>query len=174
MKHIKKFESLVCNESATIKVYNELNKYKRYSREDLLVVNGMISDSDFKIYAEMFDNIVDIFIEYYDLGYEIKFATAYGRRVEMSYYDYVDKKEKYKEFINGLPIGGLFFSIDISMPYEFENFINILNSVNSNSKRLEEMDDLVIKSFQVRGNPLGGIAPSPFISISYDFEEKSV
>jgi hypothetical protein len=36
------------------------------------------------------------------------------------------------------------------------------------------MDDLVIKSFQVRGNPLGGIAPSPFISIIYDFEEKSV
>ena len=169
MKHIKKFESL---ESTTIKVYNELNKYKLYSREDLL--NGMISDSDFKIYAEMFDNIVDIFIEYHDLGYEIKFITAYGRRVEMSYYDYVDKKEKYKEFINGLPIGGLFFSIDISMPYEFENFINILNSVNSNSKRLEEMDDLVIKSFQVRGNPLGGIAPSPFISIIYDFEEKSV
>jgi hypothetical protein len=168
MKHIKKFESL---ESTTIKVYNELNKYKLYSREDLL--NG-ISDSDFKIYAEMFDNIVDIFIEYHDLGYEIKFITAYGRRVEMSYYDYVDKKEKYKEFINGLPIGGLFFSIDISMPYEFENFINILNSVNSNSKRLEEMDDLVIKSFQVRGNPLGGIGPSPFISISYDFEEKSV
>lgn len=173
MKHIQKFESLVCNESTTIKVYNELNKYKLYSREDLL--NGMISDSDFKIYAEMFDNIVDIFIEYHDLGYEIKFITAYfSFKVEMSYYDYVDKKEKYKEFINGLPVGGLFFSIDISMPYEFENFINILDSVNSNSKRLEEMDDLVIKSFQVSGNPLGGIGPSPFISISYDFEEKSV
>jgi hypothetical protein len=148
MKHIKKFESLVCNESTR-----------------------MISDSDFKIYAEMFENIVDIFIEYHDLGYEIKFTTAYGRRVEMSYYDYVDKKEKYKEFINGLHKGELFFSIDICMPYEFENFINILNSVNSNSKRLEEMYDLVIKYFQVMGNALD---TSPFISIIYNFEEKSV
>ena len=42
MKHLKKFESL-----RMLKDWNMI-----------------LSDSDFKMYAEMFDNIVDIFIVY--------------------------------------------------------------------------------------------------------------
>ena len=148
MKHLKKFESL-----RTLKDWNMI-----------------LSDSDFKMYAEMFDNIVDIFVDYSDLGYDIKFATAYGSQVTMTYDDYVDKNEKYQEFIHGLPAKGLFFSIYIKMPYEFENFINILNDVNSSSKRLESMD-WVIKSFKVSGEPFNKF-PSPYITINYNFESR--
>ena len=146
MKHLKKFESL-----RMLKDWNLI-----------------LSDSDFKMYAEVFDNVVDIFVDYYDLGYDIKFATAYGSQVTMTYDDYVDKNEKYQEFIHGLPAKGLFFSIYIKMPYEFENFINILNDVNSSSKRLESMD-WAIKSFKVSGEPFNKF-PSPYITINYNFE----
>jgi hypothetical protein len=148
MKYLKKFENL--------------NMLKSW--------NMILSDSDFKTYAEMFDEIVDIFVDYTDLGYEMKFETAYGSKVVMTYEDYIDKNEKYQEFIHGLPARGLFFTLSIRMPYDFENFINILNDVNSNSKRLESME-WVIKSFNVNGEHVSKFTWSkPFIRISYEFE----
>jgi len=151
MKYLKKFENL--------------NMLKSW--------NMILSDSDFKTYAEMFDDIVDIFVDYTDLGYEMKFETAYGSKVIMTYEDYIDKNEKYQEFIHGLPARGLFFTLSIRMPYDFENFINILNDVNSNSKRLESME-WVIKSFNVNGMPVSKFTWSkPFITISYEFESES-
>ena len=148
MKHLKNFESL-----RMLKDWGYL-----------------LSDEDFKKYADDFDNIVDIFIDYYDLGYEIKFATAYGAQVTMHYDDYLKKNEKYQEFIHGLPRRGLFFSIYIKMPYDFENFTKILNDVNGSSNRLESMD-WVVKSFKVTGEPFDKYQP-PFITINYNFESK--
>jgi hypothetical protein len=148
MKHLKKFESL------------QMLKDWGY----------LLSDEDFKKYADDFDNIVDIFIDYYDLGYEIKFATAYGAQVTIHYDDYLKKNEKYQEFIHGLPRRGLFFSVYIKMPYDFENFTKILNDVHGSSNRLESMD-WVAKSFKVTGDPIGKYQ-NPFISVNYDFESK--
>lgn len=156
MKHLKKFENL--------------SKLKDWGR--------LLSDEDFKKYAEEFDNIVDIFIDYVDLGYEIRFETAYGAKVAMKYEDYVAKNVKYEEFIHGLPARGLFFTLSIKMPYDFKQFITIVDDVNNSSTRLESLD-WVIKSFDVHGLPEKGIKNNsgwmkPHITITYDFESTNI
>ena len=148
MKHLQKFESL----------------------QFLKDWGYLLSDEDFKKYADDFDNIIDIFIDYHDLGYEIKFATAYGAQVTIDYYDYLKKNEKYQEFIHGLPRRGLFFSVYVKMPYDFENFTKILNDVHGSSSRLESID-WIAKSFKVTGEPFNEYQP-PFITINYNFESK--
>lgn len=150
MKYLKKFENL--------------NLIKNW--------NLLLSDEDFKKYAELFDHIIDIFIEYRDLDYDIKFETAYGSRVSMSFDDYIDKNEKYEEFIHGLPARGLFFSISIKMEFDFNNFIKLISDINQSSTRLESLD-FRIKSFDIKGDPLYKF-PSPFISIKYEFESEII
>lgn len=125
---------------------------KRYN-EDLSFLkelNRLLSDDDFNKYAEEFDSIIEGFLEYADEGYELKFETAYGRQVHMKYEDYLKKNEKYQEFIHGLPKGGLFFSSQIMIPYDYKLMLSLLEDIQSSVDRIGDLG-WVMKKFDISG-----------------------
>lgn len=148
MKHLKKFENL-----------------------RMLTDWGLLLPEDkFNKYAEEFDAILDGFLEYADMGYKLSFETAYGNAVHMKYDDYLKKNDKYKEFINGLPVRGLFFTSTIEIPYDYKVLLSILEDVQASVDRLGDIG-WVMKEFEVKGLKERYLTMTPKISISHSFEK---
>ena len=133
----------------------------------------LLSDEDFKKYAEEFDLLIEPFLEYADIGYYLDFETAYGTKVIMKYQDYLDKNDKYKEFIHGFPamrygkhiFPKIFFISNIIIPYDYEKLLDVLVDVNVSVGRVSDigwkLKDFVVKSSTSFGKPI--------IKISHEF-----
>lgn len=150
MKHIKKY-----NEDLTL-----LKKWGR-----------LLSEEDFNKYAEEFDNIIDGFVEYADEGYELSFETAYGQRVTMKYKDYIEKNEKYQEFIHGFGYTNLFFTSKIVIPYDYNILQSLLQDIQTSIDRVGDRG-WFLKEFNVNGYkiPLTS-SMNPRIVVSHEFEK---
>ena len=85
-----------------------------------------------------FDKIVDIFIEFADDGCDLKFRTACGHQVSMSYDDYTSKNKNYHEFMDALPIMGIFFDISIHTNYNYDKFIDMSKEFQASLLRIRE------------------------------------
>lgn len=149
-------------------------KHLRKYNEDLSFLkelNRLLSEEDFNKYAEEFDSIIDGFVEYADEGYELSFETAYGRRVTIAYQDYLDKNERYQEFIHGLPSHGLFFKSRIVIPYDYTILKSLLHDIQTSIDRAGDRG-WVLKEFDVKGikKPLTN-SMKPRIIITHDFEK---
>ncbi len=146
---------------------------KKFENLNLLTEWGLIlSEEDFDKYAYEFDLIVEPFLEYTDIG-DLSFETAYGSKVTITYDDYSKKNDKYKEFINGLPVRGLFFSSRITMPYDYKVLLSLLEDIQTSVDRLSDMK-WKMETFNVSGfkdNESDGFYGNPRIIISHKFKK---
>ena len=147
MKHLKKFENL--------------DMLRQWGR--------LLSDEDFDNYAYEFDLIVEPFLEYADIGYELSFETAYGTRVRISYDDYKERNDTYKEFIHGLPTGRFFFKSYITINYDYNVLLSLLEDIQACVGRLGDRG-WTLKEFNVIGQKVP-IFGKPNITISHEFEK---
>lgn len=147
LKHLKKFENL-----ELLKKWGKLQ-----------------SDENFKKMAEEFDALVEVFLDYVDEGYEIDFDTAYGTRVFISYEDYLEKNDKYEEFIHGLASHNMEFTSRIVMDYNYDKFLNILRDIQSSCDKIQDINWKMIE-FTVNGLNEPGFGRRRII-ISHEFKK---
>lgn len=131
----------------------------------------ILSPEDFIKVADEFDSIIEPYLEYADMGYELSFETAYGSRVFMNYDDYLKKTDKYKEFINGLHVRGSFFTSKVKLPYDYNVLIEFLKDVQVSIDRLGD-NGWVMKEFEVKGLKESTLSSSkPRITVSHEFNK---
>lgn len=135
MKHLRAFENL----------------------DMLRGMNRLLSDEKFQKVSNEFDEIVDYFLEIAD-SYSLRFSTAYGRKVTMSYKDYLEQNETYQEFIHGLAAirhqERPKFTAHVSGENNYDELLNLQNKFKSIINRMEtsgwsmiELESFLSKAF---------------------------
>lgn len=98
-------------------------------------------DYDYEKVKSDFDDVVNSLLDIIDeFDVELKFETACGHRVGLTYEEYARKGDDYKEFIEALPVMGEFFTVILwirKMNYPLT--IEVMSAMVSNIEKIKDL-----------------------------------
>jgi hypothetical protein len=121
---------------------------------------------NFDFLESVVDQVIDVFSDICDES-NVTFRTSQGRVVVMKHQDYLDKNQNYKDFVEGLPIYGMEFTIGVWNDLSYSDTLGLMDELNANINRLKDIGwDLV--DIKLNHKPNRSFSSDTIIDITFN------